>query len=41
MQAHPAPGNSGPIKALSWSLDSKTLAASYEDGSVKIWRVKE
>jgi len=40
MQSPPAPGNSGPIKALSWSPNSKTLAASYKDGSVKVWRVK-
>ena len=37
----PAPGNSGQIQDIAWSPDSKLLAASYEDGSVKIWRVKE
>jgi WD40 repeat protein len=37
----PAPGNSGRIQDIAWSPDSKLLAASYEDGSVKIWRVKE
>ena len=37
----PAPGNSGHVKHIAWSPDSKLLAASYEDGSVKIWRVKE
>jgi WD40 repeat protein len=37
----PAPENSGRIHDIAWSPDSKSLAASYEDGSVKIWRVKE
>jgi WD40 repeat protein len=37
----PAPGNSGHVKHIAWSPDSKLLAASYEDGSVKIWHVKE
>jgi WD40 repeat protein len=37
----PAPGNSGQIQDIAWSPDSKSLAASYEDGSVKIWHVKE
>jgi WD40 repeat protein len=36
----PAPGNSGRIYSIAWSPDSKTLAAAYEDGSVKLWRVK-
>jgi len=40
MQSPPAPGNSGSIKSLSWSPDNKTLAASYEDGAVKLWHVK-
>ena len=35
------PGNSGRIESIVWSPDSKTLAASYYDGSVKIWRVKK
>lgn len=34
------PGNSGLPTSLAWSPDSKTLAASYADGSLKLWRVK-
>ena len=37
----PPPGNSGLPTSLAWSPDSKTVAASYSDGSVKLWRVKE
>jgi len=36
-----APYDSGIPSALTWSPDSKTLAVSYVDGSVKLWRVKE
>jgi len=36
-----APNDSGIPSALAWSPDSKTLAVSYVDGSVKIWQVKE
>jgi len=41
LNSPPAPGNSGQIQDIAWSPDNKSLAASYEDGSVKIWRVKE
>ena len=40
MGSPPAPGNSGRVESISWSPDSKTLAASYQEGSVKVWRVK-
>jgi WD40 repeat protein len=29
------------VELITWSPDSSLLAAAYEDGSVKIWRVKE
>lgn len=41
LNSPPAPGNSGQIQDIAWSPDNKSLAASYEDGSVKIWRVNE
>jgi WD40 repeat protein len=37
----PPPGNSGLPVSLSWSPDSKMLAAAYADGSLKLWRVNE
>jgi WD40 repeat protein len=33
------PGSSGNVYALSWSPDSKSLAASYANGEIKLWRV--
>lgn len=36
-----APGDSGEITALQFSPDSKTLAAGYADGSIKLWRVPQ
>jgi WD40 repeat protein len=35
------PGDSGPVKSLAFSPDSKTLAAGYTDGSIKLWRVPQ
>lgn len=34
------PGDSGPVKVLSFSSDGKLLAAGYSNRSIKIWKVK-
>ncbi|MBV9469028.1 MAG: hypothetical protein JOZ57_07255 [Abitibacteriaceae bacterium] len=33
------PGDSGAVTSLAFSPDSKRVAAGYEDGEIKIWRV--
>ncbi|RYG75491.1 hypothetical protein EON80_00505 [bacterium] len=36
----PIPGFTGPVQHLSWSLNGRLLAAAYNNGGVRVWRVR-